>query len=126
MEVVRRVTLFQASFPPLKPLRRELTPITEIRVRAELLGGDLVLSGQIDLVLGTPDKLEPMRATRLAIDLKTGGAYPEYAGGPAVLRAGADPAVRGSAVPCRLAVPGERRMAGGGRHGEPCSTPPTA
>ena len=24
MEVVRRITLFQASFPPLKPLRREL------------------------------------------------------------------------------------------------------
>ena len=79
MEVVRRVTLFQASFPPLKPLRRELAPISELRVQAELLGGDLVLSGQIDLVLGLPDKLEPTRATRLAIDLKTGGAYPEFA-----------------------------------------------
>ena len=79
MEVVRRVTLFQASFPPLKPLRRELAPISELRVRAELLGGDLVLSGQIDLVLGLPDKLEPTRATRLAVDLKTGGAYPEFA-----------------------------------------------
>ena len=50
-----------------------------MRVRAELLGGDLVLSGQIDLVLGLPDKLEPTRATRLAVDLKTGGAYPEFA-----------------------------------------------
>lgn len=79
MEVVRRITLFQASFPPLKPLRRELAPISEMRVRAELLGGDLVLSGQIDLVLGLPDKLEPTRATRLAVDLKTGGAYPEFA-----------------------------------------------
>ena len=79
MEVVRRVTLFQASFPPLKPLRRELAPISELRVRSELLGGDLVLSGQIDLVLGLPDRLEPMRATRLAVDLKTGGAYPEFA-----------------------------------------------
>ena len=79
MEVVRRVTLFQASFPPLKPLRRELAPISELRVRSELLGGDLVLSGQIDLVMGLPDKLEPMRATRLAVDLKTGGAYPEFA-----------------------------------------------
>ncbi len=79
MEVVRRVTLFQGSFPPLKPLRRELSPISELRVRAELLGGDLVLSGQIDLVLGVPDRLEPNRATRLVVDLKTGSAYPEFA-----------------------------------------------
>ena len=79
MEVVRRVTLFQATFPPLKPLRRELAPVSELRVRAELLGGDLVVSGQIDLVLGLPDRLEPMRATRLAVDLKTGAAYPEFA-----------------------------------------------
>jgi hypothetical protein len=73
------VTLFQGSFPPLKPLRRELAPISELRVRAELLGGDLVLSGQIDLVLGVPDRLEPNRATRLVVDLKTGSAYPEFA-----------------------------------------------
>ncbi|HVF08432.1 MAG TPA: PD-(D/E)XK nuclease family protein [Actinomycetota bacterium] len=79
MEVVRRVSLFQASFPPLKPLRRELSPISELRVRAELLGGDLVLSGQIDLVLGVPDRIEPNRATRLVVDLKTGSAYPEFA-----------------------------------------------
>jgi len=79
MEVVRRVVLFQGSFPPLKPLRRELSPISELRVRAELLGGDLVLSGQIDLVLGVPDRLEPNRATRLVVDLKTGSAYPEFA-----------------------------------------------
>jgi hypothetical protein len=79
MEVVRRVTLFQGTFPPLKPLRRELAPVSEMRVRAELLGGDLVLSGQIDLVLGLADRIEPMRATRLAVDLKTGGAYPEFA-----------------------------------------------
>jgi PD-(D/E)XK nuclease superfamily len=78
MEVVRRVTMFQASFPPLKELRRELTPISEMPVKAELLGGALVLSGRIDLVLGAPDRLEPTRATRLAIDLKTGNAYPEY------------------------------------------------
>jgi PD-(D/E)XK nuclease superfamily len=79
MEVVRRVSLFQGSFPPLKPLRRELAPISELRVRAELLGGDLVLSGQVDLVLGLPDRVAPTRATRLAVDLKTGGAYPEFA-----------------------------------------------
>ncbi len=78
MEVVRRIALFQASFPPLKDLRRELAPITELRLRAELMGGELVLSGQIDLVLGLPSKAEPHKANRLAIDLKTGGAYPEY------------------------------------------------
>ena len=70
--------MFQGSFPPLKELRRELTPISEMPVKAELLGGALVLSGRIDLVLGAPDRLEPTRATRLAIDLKTGNAYPEY------------------------------------------------
>jgi hypothetical protein len=78
MEVVRRIALFQASFPPLKDLRRELAPITELRLRAELMGGELVLSGQIDLVVGLPSKAEPHKANRLAIDLKTGGAYPEY------------------------------------------------
>jgi hypothetical protein len=79
MDVVRQVTLFQGSFPPLKELRRELAPVSELRVKAELLGGDLVLSGQIDLVLGAPDRTDPARATRLAIDLKTGNAYPEFA-----------------------------------------------
>jgi PD-(D/E)XK nuclease superfamily len=79
MDVVRTVTLFQASFPPLRQLRREMAPVTELPVRAELLGGDLTLSGKIDLVLGVPDRIEPGRATRLAVDLKTGGAWPEYA-----------------------------------------------
>jgi hypothetical protein len=79
MEVVRKVTLFQGSFPPLRELRREMAPVTELPVKAQLLGGDLTLSGKIDLVLGVPDRLEPSRATRLAVDLKTGGAWPEYA-----------------------------------------------
>jgi hypothetical protein len=78
MEVVRKLTLFQGSFPPLRDLRRELAPATELGVRAELLGGALVLSGKIDLLLGAPDRIEPLRGTRLAIDLKTGSAYPEY------------------------------------------------
>jgi hypothetical protein len=47
-------------------------------MRAELLGGAVVISGKIDLLLGAADRLEPMRGTRLAIDLKTGGAYPNY------------------------------------------------
>ncbi len=79
MDVVRRVALFQGSFPSLHELRRDLAPVTELRVKAELLGGALTVSGQIDLVLGVTTKAEPMRAARLAIDLKTGGAYPEYA-----------------------------------------------
>ncbi|MGZ8620728.1 MAG: PD-(D/E)XK nuclease family protein, partial [Actinomycetota bacterium] len=79
MEVQRRVELFRGTFPPLKELRRELAPISELRVRSELAGGDLTLTGQIDLVLGAPDRTDPMRATRLAIDLKTGSAYPEFA-----------------------------------------------
>lgn len=78
MEVVRRLSLFQASFPPLRDLRRELAPVSELRVRVELLGGALVLSGQVDLVLGRPEPGDPGRATRLVIDLKSGGAYPEY------------------------------------------------
>jgi PD-(D/E)XK nuclease superfamily protein len=78
MEVVRGVTLFQASFPPLRELRRDLMPVSELGVKTELAKGALVLSGKIDLVLGAPDRAEPTRATRLAIDLKTGGAYAEY------------------------------------------------
>jgi hypothetical protein len=79
MDVVRRVTLFQGSFPPLRELRREMAPVTELSLKAELLGGDLTLSGKVDLVLGLPDRLEPGRGTRLAVDLKSGGAWPEYA-----------------------------------------------
>jgi hypothetical protein len=78
MDVVRKVTLFDGSFPPLRDLRRQLAPATELPMRAELSGGALVLSGKVDLLLGAPDRLEPGRATRIAIDLKTGGAYPEY------------------------------------------------
>jgi PD-(D/E)XK nuclease superfamily len=78
MEVVRRTLLFEGSFPPLRDLRRQLSPAAEVPLRAELLGGALVISGKVDLLLGTPDRLEPTRGTRLAIDLKTGSAYPEY------------------------------------------------
>lgn len=78
MEVVRKLTLFQGTFPPLRELRRQLAPVTELGMRAELLGGALVLSGKIDLLLGIQDRMEPARGTRLAIDLKTGSAYPEY------------------------------------------------
>ncbi len=74
-EGVRHLALFRGTFPPLRELRRELAPVCELPVRAELAGGALVLAGRVDLVLGRPD---PARATRVAIDLKSGGAFPEY------------------------------------------------
>ena len=78
MEVARRTALFEGSFPPLRELRRDLTPLAEFGMKAELLGGSLVISGKVDLALGRPDQTQPMRAQRLLIDLKTGGAYPEH------------------------------------------------
>ena len=115
MEVMRRVELFRGTFPPLKELRRELAPISELRVRAELAGGDLTLTGQIDLVLGAPDRTDPMRATRLAIDLKTGERVPGVRRGHAVLRPAPHAAVRRAAVPRRVALPRVGRVAGRGR-----------
>jgi hypothetical protein len=79
MEAAKTLELFRSTMPPLRRLRRELAPSTEWSVRAELSGGALVLSGQPDLVLGTASGAEPLRATRLAIDLKTGRAWPEHA-----------------------------------------------
>ena len=79
MDAAKTLELFRSTMPPLQHMRRELAPSTEWRVRAELLGGSLVLTGQLDLVLGAAAPAEPMRATRLAIDLKTGHAWPEHA-----------------------------------------------
>jgi len=79
MEAAKILELFRSTMPPLRRLRRELAPCTEWVVRAELLGGALVLSGAIDLVLGAASPGDPARATRLAIDLKTGRAWPEHA-----------------------------------------------
>jgi hypothetical protein len=78
MEAARRLDLFRASFPPVRDFRRTFAPVTEQRLRVELLGGVLILSGQVDLLLGLPDPAEPQRAARLAIDLKTGTARPEF------------------------------------------------
>jgi hypothetical protein len=72
-EAVRLVEQFRMSFPPLLP---EWTPIVEFPVRQEF--GRITVSGRVDIVLGTQDRDEPMRARRLAIDLKTGRAYPEF------------------------------------------------
>ncbi|HEX6231140.1 MAG TPA: PD-(D/E)XK nuclease family protein [Actinomycetota bacterium] len=79
MQAAKTLELFRSTLPPLRRMRRELAPSTEWHVRVELLGGALVLSGTLDLVLGSAAPLEPMRTTRLAIDLKTGRAWPEHA-----------------------------------------------
>jgi hypothetical protein len=79
MDAVKTLELFRSTMPPLRRMRRDLSPCTEWHVRAELHGGALVLSGTLDLVLGAPVQADPARATRLAIDLKTGKAWPEHA-----------------------------------------------
>ncbi|HEX9122960.1 MAG TPA: PD-(D/E)XK nuclease family protein [Actinomycetota bacterium] len=79
MESAKSLELFRSTLPPLRRMRRDLAPSTEWHVRAELLGGAVVLSGTLDLVLGSSSAAEPTRATRLAIDLKTGRAWPEHA-----------------------------------------------
>lgn len=79
MDAAKTLELFRSTMPPLRRMRRELSPSTEWSVRAELLGGALVLSGTPDLILGGSSALEPGRATRLAIDFKTGRAWPEHA-----------------------------------------------
>lgn len=78
MDAAKTLELFRSTMPPLRRMRRDLTPCTEWHVKAELLGGTLVLSGTLDLVLGSA-RTEPGRANRLAIDLKTGHAWPEHA-----------------------------------------------
>lgn len=79
MQAAKTLELFRSTLPPLRRMRRELAPSTEWHVRVELLGGAVVLSGTLDLVLGSSLPAEPGRATRLAIDLKTGRAWSEHA-----------------------------------------------
>ena len=79
MDAAKTLELFRSTMPPLRQMRRTLTPSTEWRVRAGLLGGAVVLTGTPDLVLGSSSPAEPNVAARLAIDLKTGRAWPEHA-----------------------------------------------
>ena len=79
MDAAKTLELFRSTMPPLRRMRRELSPSTEWHVRVELLGGAVVLSGTLDLVIGSASVAEPVRATRLAIDFKTGRAWPEHA-----------------------------------------------
>lgn len=71
-EATDLVTKFQECFPPLKAAWR---PVTESPARVELVGGAVVLSGKVDLTLG---KLEPGRATKVIIDLKSGMAVAHH------------------------------------------------
>ena len=75
-DAARLLGSFRATFPPLRELRRELTPSAELRVKADLRDGAVQLSGYVDLALGKPEK---GHATRLLVDHKTGGAHPEHA-----------------------------------------------
>ncbi len=73
-EAVRQVSWFRSAFPPLE---RSWNPVVEWPVRAELAGGRIVLSARPDLVLGSVDQEEPMRARRLVLELKGGKDRPE-------------------------------------------------
>ncbi|HEX9891678.1 MAG TPA: PD-(D/E)XK nuclease family protein [Actinomycetota bacterium] len=74
-EAARRIALFRGTMPPLQ---RAWTPIPELRVKAELAGGRLVLSGAVDLSLFRPNEDQPTQATRLFLELKTGSDRPEH------------------------------------------------
>jgi RecB family exonuclease len=70
------IELFRASFPPLGPARRLLAPAAERWLVAELAGGDVILLGRVDLIVGRSERGRP---SRVLVDLKTGGAWPEHA-----------------------------------------------
>lgn len=67
--VNEQVGAFVELWPPLSP---RWVPRTETRLRAELSGGRVVLSGRVDLTLGAP---AGMQAGRLVVDLKTGAVH---------------------------------------------------
>jgi hypothetical protein len=67
-----RVTTFLECFPPLSS---RWVPVTEGRLRADLLGGRVVLQGRTDLTLGRADGT---RAGKVVIDLKTGRPSPAH------------------------------------------------
>jgi hypothetical protein len=73
-EAVRQLAWFRAAFPPLD---RSWNPVVEWPVRADIAGERVMLSARPDLVLGTADPDEPMRARRLVIELKGGQDRPE-------------------------------------------------
>jgi hypothetical protein len=77
-ESVRRTELFRGSMPPLGRNGAAL-PRSELKLRAEVAAGGVVLSGKVDLLLMRPDPLGGRTPLRLAIDLKTGTPRSEHA-----------------------------------------------
>jgi hypothetical protein len=67
-----RVVTFFECFPPLKSQWR---PVTEARLRTDLLDGRVVLAGRTDLSLG---RSIGTTAGKVIIDLKTGGHSPSH------------------------------------------------
>jgi hypothetical protein len=74
-EAIRQVVLFRGTLPPLQ---KSWAPVPELRVKHELLGGRLLLTGTVDLCLGRPREEAPMEGRRLFIELKTGIERPEF------------------------------------------------
>jgi hypothetical protein len=74
-ESVRQLVLFRATFPPLE---RAWTPAVELPLKTDLVGGRVILYARPDLCLGSTDPVEPMRARRLLVELKTGAERPEH------------------------------------------------
>ncbi len=71
-QAIERVTTFFECFPPLKAQWR---PTLEGRLRADLFGGRIVLSGKYDLSLGSA---RGTTAGKVLIDFKTGGFSPTH------------------------------------------------
>ena len=67
-----RVATFLECFPPMKP---SWSPVTEARMRLELLDHRIVISGRSDLTLGRADGLV---AGKVIIDFKTGSISPTH------------------------------------------------
>ncbi len=71
-QAVALVASFQECFPPLKPA---WIPVSESRVRVELCGGRIILSGRTDLTLG---RSTGGGANKVIIDLKSGRPTPGH------------------------------------------------
>jgi hypothetical protein len=74
--VVRSVEQFRESFPPIRPLRRLLAPVTEQWLETRFASGAVRLAGKVDLLLNAA---RGGRSTRVVVDLKGGRAYRDHA-----------------------------------------------
>ncbi|QYG92132.1 PD-(D/E)XK nuclease family protein [Iamia sp. SCSIO 61187] len=64
---IARVTAYDEVWPPLESRWR---PATEVKVRTDLAGGRVTLSGRVDLAIG---RAEGRTAGKVIVDFKTGG-----------------------------------------------------